>query len=162
MVPEVRSTRDNFLSFWVIFCPFTRATVCKIKVKKKQNKIKKETPGNIIILHMCTIRTIVSCMVPEIGLNGQNFLSFWTIFCPFTLLTTRKMKTLKKWKKTRGVLLLYTPCTRNKNHMYDSWDMECHEQNFFIILEYFLSWVFLPFYPFCPIMLLNTSKRLLE
>ena len=31
--------------------------------------------------------------------NGQHFLSFWTIFCPFTLLTTKKIKTLKKWKK---------------------------------------------------------------
>ena len=28
--------------------------------------------------------------------NRQNFLSFWTIFCPFVLLTTRKIKILKK------------------------------------------------------------------
>ena len=31
--------------------------------------------------------------------NGQNFLSFWTIFCPFTSLTTWKIKILKKSKK---------------------------------------------------------------
>ena len=28
----------------------------------------------------------------------QVFLSFWTIFCPFTSLTTQKIKFLKKWK----------------------------------------------------------------
>ena len=31
--------------------------------------------------------------------NGQNVLSFWTIFCPFNSLTTQKIKILKKWKK---------------------------------------------------------------
>ena len=30
------------------------------------NKQKNKTPGDIIILHMCTIMTIISCMVPEI------------------------------------------------------------------------------------------------
>ena len=28
----------------------------------------------------------------------QNFLSFWARFCPFTPLTTHKIKILKKWK----------------------------------------------------------------
>ena len=31
--------------------------------------------------------------------DGHNFLSFWTIFCPFTPLTTQKIKILKKGKK---------------------------------------------------------------
>ena len=30
--------------------------------------------------------------------DGQNFLSFRAIFCPFTLLTPQKIKILKKWK----------------------------------------------------------------
>ena len=30
---------------------------------------------------------------------SENFLLFWTIFCPFTSLTTLKIKFLKKWKK---------------------------------------------------------------
>ena len=29
----------------------------------------------------------------------EFFLSFWAIFCPFTPLTTQKIKILKKWKK---------------------------------------------------------------
>ena len=40
-------------------------------------------------------------------LNGQNFLSFWTSFCPFTLLTITKIKTLKKWKKRLDILSFY-------------------------------------------------------
>ena len=39
-------------------------------------------------------------MVPEIwGITDIIFLSFWTIFCPFTLLTAWKMNISKKWKK---------------------------------------------------------------
>ena len=40
----------NYFSFWVTFCPFTILTAQKIKIKKKTKK----TPGDIIILHMCT------------------------------------------------------------------------------------------------------------
>ena len=42
----------------------------------------------------------------DMDCNRQNFLSFWTIFCPFTIpnspfttLTTQKINILKKWKK---------------------------------------------------------------
>ena len=53
--------------------------------------------------------TIIWCMVPEIwSIMDWIFLSFWTIFCPFTPLTTRKIKILKKWKKTLEILLFYT------------------------------------------------------
>ena len=41
---------------------------------------------------------IIWCMVPEIWSTTGNILSFWTIFCPFTPLTTQKIKILKKWK----------------------------------------------------------------
>ena len=33
--------------------------------------------------------------------DRQNFLLFWTVFCPFTPLTTQKIKLLKKWKAWR-------------------------------------------------------------
>ena len=53
--------------------------------------------------------TVIWCMVPEIWspIKGQNFLSFWTIFCPFTLLTTQKIKSLKNWKKRLEILSFY-------------------------------------------------------
>ena len=37
----------------------------------------------------------------------RDFLSFWTIFCPFTLLSTRKIKILINWKKHLDILLFY-------------------------------------------------------
>ena len=35
----------------------------------------------------------------KIKSDGQNVLSFWTVFCPFILLTIQKIKILKNWKK---------------------------------------------------------------
>ena len=54
------------------------------------------TSEDIIILQMRTINyshmMYGSC---DMKCNRQNFLSFWSTFCPFTPLTTRKIKILK-------------------------------------------------------------------
>ena len=42
--------RQNFLSFWAFFCPFSPLTAGKIKILRL-----KKTSGDIIILHICTI-----------------------------------------------------------------------------------------------------------
>ena len=42
--------RQKFLSFWSISCPFSPLATQKIKILKL-----KETPGDIIILQICTI-----------------------------------------------------------------------------------------------------------
>ena len=39
--------------------------------------------------------------------DRQNILSFWTTFCPFTPLTTWKVKILKNWKKHLEILSFY-------------------------------------------------------
>ena len=52
---------------------------------------------------------IIWCMVADMECNRQNFLSFWTTFCPLTLLTTRKIKILKKLK-TFLVTLSFRMC----------------------------------------------------
>ena len=44
----------------------------------------------------------------EMECDRQNFLSFRSIFCPFTPLTTCKIKILEKWKKYQGVWSFYT------------------------------------------------------
>ena len=77
---------------------------------KNQNFEKlKKTPGDIIILHMCTINdNHIMYGFWDIKCDRQNFLSFWTIFCPFTPLTTQKIKILKKWKNHLEILSLYT------------------------------------------------------
>ena len=69
----------------------------------------KKTPGDITILHMCTIND--NYMVYgswDMEHNEQNFLSFWTIFSTFTPLKTQKIKILKKWKKQLEILSFYT------------------------------------------------------
>ena len=80
---------QNFLSFWIIFCPCNPLTTQKIKILKKWKKM----PGDIIILQMCTIND--NCMIYgswDKESNGQNFLLFWTTFCLFNPLKTRKIK----------------------------------------------------------------------
>ena len=56
----------------------------------------KKTIEDIIILQMFTIND--SHMIhgfSDMECNRQIFLSFWTVFCPFTPLTTQKIKILK-------------------------------------------------------------------
>ena len=83
--------------------------------------------------------------------NRQNFLSPWTILCPFTprpsLLTTQKVNTFweieKKQtkKKTPGDIVILQKWTIHDNHMmYGFWDMEwnwqifCRFRSFFVLL----------------------------
>ena len=47
----------------------------------------------------------------DIRHDGQGFLSFWAIFCHLILLTTRKLKILKKWKTSLEVLSFYSSST---------------------------------------------------
>ena len=105
---DMEHERQNFLSFRVIFCPFTPLVIWKSNFWKKEfwKKMKKKL-GNII-LHMCTINDnhmIYSSWNMEC--KWQNFLSFQTIFYPFTLLTTRKIKILNQ-KKCLVLLPFYT------------------------------------------------------
>ena len=62
--------------------------------------IKKKKTGDIITLHMCTINdNHMTYGSWNMECDGHNFLSFWTIFCPFTPLTAWKIKIKKKWKQ---------------------------------------------------------------
>ena len=68
-------TLDNFLPFYHPNNP------------ESQNVGKmKKTPGDIIISHKCTINNNNGMYDSrDMKCIGQNFLSFWAIFCPFTL-----------------------------------------------------------------------------
>ena len=74
----------------------------------------------------------------------QNFLSFWTVFYPSTLLWTWKIKILKKWKKTPGDIIILHKCNKNHDHiLYCSLDMVRNGCNC-----YFAFWaIFCPFNP---------------
>ena len=74
---DMECNRHNFLSFYAIFCSFTPLLTLKIKIWKKCKK----NPGDIILLHMCTI--IQDHMMYgswDIKCKGQSFLSFLVIF----------------------------------------------------------------------------------
>ena len=57
----------------------------------------KKTPDDIIILQMCTINYSNKMYDSrDMEHDKYNVLSFWTVFCPFTPLTTQKIKIFKK------------------------------------------------------------------
>ena len=87
----MKGDRQNVLSCWTIFCPFTR----KINILKKLKK----TPGDIIILHKYTKNHdyMLYCSW-DMTRDRRNYFSFWAIFVPFYPLTAQKIK-LKKNEK---------------------------------------------------------------
>ena len=57
-------------------------------------------------------------MLPEIwNTTDITFLSFWAIFCYFTILRSKKVKILKKTKKIPGDITILHLCTTNDDHM---------------------------------------------
>ena len=100
----------------------------KIKILKKWKKCLKILSFYIYLFNINEDHMIYGSW--NISYNRQKFLSLWAIFCPFSSLTTWKIKILKL-KKTPGDIILHI-CTVNDNHMmYGSWDMEHKGQNFF-------------------------------
>ena len=136
----MESNRQNFLSFWTIFCPFTPLWTQKIKILEKWKK----TPEDIIILQICTIND--SHMMYDswdMESNRQNFFVILDHFLTFYPLWTQKIKILEKWKKTPEDIIILQICTINDSHMmYDSWDMEGNRQNFLSFWTIF--WPFTP------------------
>ena len=102
---DMKRDGQNFLSFWTVFLPFYPPNNSK---NQNFEKLKK-TPGDIIILHMCTINDNHMMYGSwDMKRDRQNFLSFWTVFCHFAPLATRKIKILKNWKKHLEILSFYT------------------------------------------------------
>ena len=85
---------------------------------------------------------IIWCMVPERACDEHNFLSFWTVFCPFTPLTTQNLIILEKWKNAWRYY--HFKQVYHKWQSYDVWFLryEVWRTEFFVILD-----CFLPFYP---------------
>ena len=105
-------------------------------------EILKKIPGDIIILHMYHKWQSYDAWFWDVEHNRQNFLSFWTIFCPFTPLTTQKLKFLKKWKRPwRYYHFIHV---HNKWQSNDLWFLRCGLQwtEIFVIWEHL--WHFYP------------------
>ena len=110
----------------------------------------KKLPGNIIFSHKCTLNDNHMMYGSwDMTCDGHNFLSFWTIFCPFTSSNNMKNQNFKKLKKTPGDIIILHMCIKNHDHMlYCSWDMVFDRCNC-----YFSFWVI-----FCPFSPLTAQK----
>ena len=91
---DIERNKQIFLSFWTIFHPLTPLTTPKIEILKK---MKKSTWRYYHFTHVYRKWKSYDVWFLRYG-AWQIFLSFWTIFCPFTPLKTQKIKILKKWK----------------------------------------------------------------
>ena len=95
----------NFLSFYPPPSPPTRSplTTRKIKILKKW-----ENDLELASFYACLLKiTTIWCILPETWIT-TGILSFLAIFCTFTLLTTWKIKILKKWEKHLQLSSFYT------------------------------------------------------
>ena len=93
--------RDRIFSHFGLFLPFYPPNN-----PENQNfeKMKKES-GDDIILHMCTKITIIMYASWNMKCNWHFF--FFVILGHFLLLyPTQKIKNMKKWKKTPGVIII--------------------------------------------------------
>ena len=111
---DMECDRQNVLSLWTIFCPYTPLWTQKIKILKKMKK----TLEDIIILQMFTIND--SHMIygsSGMECNRQNFGNL-DHFLPFYH--------FEKMKKKPGDIIISHMCTKNYDQMvYGSWDMLC-------------------------------------
>ena len=107
----------NFLTFYPL-------TIHEIKILKKMQKKEKERemPGDIIILHKCTINNNHAMYVSWYmeATDIFFFLSFRNTFCPLASPSTQQPKKLKFWKRDKkpGVIIILQNCTCNHEHCY--------------------------------------------
>ena len=129
----IESNRQIFFVIWDYF-----------NNPKNQSFEKMKKNGGINILYMCTIiDNIVMYDFWSIERNRQILLSFWVISCPFTLLTTQKIKILIIWNNVLEILSLYTIVPKLKISWCLVPEISRHDrQIFFLLLDHFL-----PFYP---------------
>ena len=103
MVPVIWSTTDRIFVNLDHFLPFY----------PPNNPENQKIPRDIIILHKFTendIHMMYGSWDTECG--RQNFLPFWTIFCPFTSLAIQKIKNSKKRKKCLEISSFYTSASK--------------------------------------------------
>ena len=89
----------NYFHFELYF--FYPLTAQKMNISKNEKKTFQKTPGDMISLHKCIKNHdhMLYCSWDMEYVRCNCYFLFWAIFCPFTLLTARKMKTSEKWKK---------------------------------------------------------------
>ena len=116
MVPEIRSMADTIFCHSGLFFPLLSPYgPRKLQLKRKWKKhLRYHHFTNINDSHMMYGSSDMVC-------NGQNFLSFWTIFCPFTPPNNPKNQNFENMRKLPGDIILLHMCNIDENHiMYGS------------------------------------------
>ena len=115
---DFKCDRQNFLSFWAIFCLFTPLIIQKFKILKKWRKLLE----TLVILHMSNINQ--NHMIYDswdMERHRQIFFSFCTFFCPFTPpllpLNNQKNQKFEKMRKNPRDIIILHKCTINDYHM---------------------------------------------
>ena len=129
---DMECDKQNFLSFWTIFSLLPPNNPQNQNFEKMKKMLR-----DIIILHKCTINNNhIMHGSSDMKWDRQSYLSFWTIFCPFTPLRTKKSKFWKN-EKTPGDIIFLHKCTKNHDYMlHCSWDMArdgCNYISFWVI-----------------------------
>ena len=131
--------RHNFCHFRPLFAILPHYWPRKLKFGKNVKK----TPGDIILLHMCTInQDHMMYGSYDMKFNRQNFFVFLGNFLSFYSLTSWKMK-IPKRKKTLGISSFYTSVQKIMIIHYtvpEIWRMTD------VIVIFILGYTF-PFYP---------------
>ena len=130
---DIECDRQSFV-IWVIFCSLPHYWPKNLKFWENE-----KMPGRIIGLHLCiTIDDHMMYVSRDAEHDRHNFLSFWTAIY---LLTTKKIKILKKWKHFLAKLSFYkclhlmkiTWCVVPEiGRMIDR--IFCHYRPFFVLL----------------------------
>ena len=124
---NIRCNRQNFLSLWAIFCPFSPLD----NLENQNFNNEKNTWIYYHFTHLHHKWLSYDVWFLRYGAQQTQFFVILDCFCPITPLATQKLKILKKWKKTPSDIIILHMCTRNDNHMmYGSWDMELDWHNF--------------------------------
>ena len=134
--------RQNFLTFWAIFWPFTTRPTNDPENQKLEMKKNAWRYHHFTYLHY-KWQSIIWCMVPEIWSTTDRIFVILDCSLHFYPLKNPENQNFEKMKKTPGDIIILHVCTINDNHMmYGSWDMEVDGQNF---LSFWT--IFLHFYP---------------
>ena len=137
---DTERDRQDFLSFWAIFCSSTPLTTQKMKILKKRNKYLE-----VWSFYTCAPKTmIIWCMFLEIwSASDKKFCRFGPFFALLPHYWPWKLKFGKNMVKTPEDTILLQMCTI-KWKSYNIWFLRYEVWQTKILL----FWViFLPFYP---------------
>ena len=111
---DMECNRHNFSSFQAIFCSFATLLTLKVKIWKKCKK----SPGDIILLHMCTTnQDHMMYSSWDMKCNKQNFFVILGNLLPFYPPNSMKNENIKNEKKNPGDIIILHKCTKNHDHL---------------------------------------------